>query len=114
MTKDEKSLLNITLFPPVTMEEEPDHVYGINASLSENELILEENDPIDICLLRTFIHGIPPEMDQEEQEDIWIRVKTSISQQLQHQVDETIEKQKKTLPECYKEFASIFDKDISE
>ena len=41
-------------------------------------------------------------------------MKTLISQQLQHQVDKTIKKQKKTLSECYKEFANIFDKNTSE
>lgn len=45
-----------------------------------------------------------------ENEEVWIRTKKSISQELAHQAEEKETKPKTVLPDFYKDYASVFDK----
>jgi len=78
-----------------------------NLPLSENEpILIGLDDEEDIGLLRAYIYP------DEEDEEIWIRAKTSISQGLEHKTEE--QKPKTVLLEFYKEYALVFDKETSE
>ena len=77
-----------------------------NQPLPEQGLILEEiKEEIDI--LRAYI-----DIDDEDDRDIWIKAKTSISQELSYNPEN--EKAKIELPEAYEEYRSVFEKGPSE
>src|SRR6202023_1342438 len=97
-------MIVIELRPKTTMEE----IFDYTDHLPKNEPLLEQ-EPIleDVDVLRAYI-----DIDDEDDKNVWIKAKTSISQELSYKPEN--KKAKIELPEAYEEYRSVFEKEPSE
>jgi len=108
-----------TSSPKLTLEEIFDNYEHLstNPPLSDNDKILQsiyEDDDKEKTNLRHVRSYLEKNdiLEEEEQERVWVRAKTSISQGLAH--DTEIKKTKTKLPMEYKEYKTVFEKKASE
>ena len=108
--------------PEIPLEEiEPTLLNAIVEGRSSINIKEEQND-LEIDLLHMHLNNKTvtdelqaySDLSLTAEEPVWIQVKTSISQQLQHDADKETDKPKVKLPERYNEFQSVFDKATSE
>jgi len=99
----------ITPRPRPTMEEvfkDIDHL-PINEPLPDNGPILQSllitEEELKIDLMKTYLN---------DEDEVWIKAKTSISQELVHKTID--DKAKVKLPEVYAEYRMVFEKEASE
>jgi len=105
--------------PKLTSEEIFDNYEHLptNPPLSDNDEILRniyKNDDEERTNLRHIRSYLEKDdtLEEEEQERVWVRAKTSISQGLAH--DAETKKTKTELPKEYKEYKTVFEKKASE
>ena len=101
----------VTIPPKPTIEEifkETDYLPA-NKPLTIDEPVLlsliDEEEPEEIDVLRAYL-------GKDEEEDIWIKAKTSISQDLVHKAESG--KPKVELPAAFEDYRDVFEKEPSE
>ena len=86
--------------------EDTDHLPA-NKALRDNGPILQSllmtEEELKIDLMKTYL---------DNEDEVWIKAKTSISQELAHKMID--DKSKVELPEVYAKYRMVFEKEVSE